>query len=371
MPIKILNTNDEIREFLGRNPLQSISIRVTQRCNLRCRHCYAQAGPPAKNELTFEETKQILIEAKDLGAIRVFFGGGEPFVRNDIIEIFEFAKKLNYSIYTSSNGTVATEEMLKKVGSIGLKVFQVSIDGMGPTDDFIRGVPGTFAKAVHTLELAKKHMKKTKVALAFALMKYNCTEAKKMMDLAFEKKADIFALIPLFPAGRMQSSDDISTREKSKIFKEITEYYIHKKKHRTLFSSLQFLSILSSPGVIPRSLQTIEFGCGFVCTFPNILGFDANGDVYPCDGLIDTEGFKLSNIREKSLGQIWDHPVMAGLREVEDQDLSGVCKVCQHLKFCQGGCRAGAIKVSDSITAADPVCQSFYDEGVFPRENLI
>src|SRR3990167_8996820 len=295
--MKVLKTNKEIEKFLGIDPLQSVSIRVTQACNLHCRHCYASAGKPNKDELTTEEIKYFLEDAKSLGSIRVFFGGGEPFLRKDIVELLRFARNKNYSVYTSTNGTVIKEDQIRSISDLRLKVFQVSIDGLAQTHDHIRGVKGSFDKALKTMKLATKYFKHTKVALAFTLMKQNHKEVLTVLDLAIRNDIDIFALIPLFPSGRMQNDDDLTTKEKSDVFKSLCSYYLKSCD----LSNSSYLSILSSPGIIPANIKSVEFGCGFICTFPNILGLDSNGDVYPCDGLIGTSEMFLGNIRKKSL----------------------------------------------------------------------
>jgi len=366
-----LNTNKEIEDFLGINPLQSISIRVTQACNLRCKHCYAAAGVPHKDELSTTEMKKLLDEAKELGALRVFFGGGEPFLRKDILKIYMYASENKYSVYTSTNGCFVTIPDLNKIAKLNMKVFQISIDGVGSTHDYIRGVKGTYAKAIKTLQNAKKILKNTKIAWAFTLSKYNKNEVLKSLDLAVENNADIFALIPLFPAGRMKSTDDVSTSEKNNIFKEVCNYYVSKYiKSSVDTPSLMYLSILSSPGVIPVDFKSIEYGCGFVCTFPNILGIDSNGDVYPCDGLIGDREMFLGNIRDKKLKEIWKSSLMVKLRTINYEDIEGVCQKCAKSDLCMGGCRASSYKLHNNFYKSDYLCQEFYEEGLFPKINL-
>lgn len=370
--MKVLRTDNQIENFLGVTPLQSISIRVTQACNLKCCHCYATAGVPNENELTTKELKKLLNAAKNLGAIRVFFGGGEPFLRKDIIDLYKYAKGQKYAVYTSTNGTIVTEKQIEELSRLDIKIFQISIDGTDATHDRIRGVEGTYVKAVNTLKLVKRYFKKTKIVWAFTLMKHNKSEVIKAFDLATAYGADVFALIPLFPAGRMHNNDDISTYEKNKVLKEICEYCKLKNiEVKEKLTKLPYLSILSSPGVIPIATKSIEFGCGFVCTFPNILGIDSNGDVYPCDGLIGDKSMYLGNVRTQSLKAIWLHPIMTKLRSIDYRKLEGVCRKCIYMDLCMGGCRAYAYKKDNNYFVSDPLCQEFYNKGVFPKGNLI
>ena len=364
--LEIISKNTQFKKFFGVTPLMAASVRVTKACNLKCSHCYANGGCPLKGELTTKEMLSVVDQFANLGVLHIFYTGGEPFLRKDIVELLRFARNKDYSVYTSTNGTVIKEDQIRSISDLRLKVFQVSIDGLAQTHDHIRGVKGSFDKALKTMKLATKYFKHTKVALAFTLMKQNHKEVLTVLDLAIRNDIDIFALIPLFPSGTMQNDDDLTTKEKSDVFKSLCSYYLKSCD----LSNSSYLSILSSPGIIPANIKSVEFGCGFICTFPNILGLDSNGDVYPCDGLIGTSEMFLGNIRKKSLKEIWNHPKLKELRNINYSKLRGVCKICTYRSQCMGGCRAYAYKKTGNFFASDPLCQSFYEENVFPRKNL-
>ena len=91
----------------GRVPL-SIGIEPTARCNLRCTHCYVP-GPAASavhGELDAAEWKEILDRAAELGTFYLLITGGEPFVRDDILEIYRHAKRLGMLVTLFTNGTL-------------------------------------------------------------------------------------------------------------------------------------------------------------------------------------------------------------------------------------------------------------------------
>lgn len=368
--MKLLSTSREIKNFLGIEPVQSASLRVTQKCNLRCKHCYAAAGQKLKNELTLDEIKRVIDELRELGAIRIFFTGGEPFTREDFVEVLSYAQRNKFAIYLSTNGALINRGLISRLRNLDLRVFQVSVDGLEKTHDSIRGVSGSFSKAINAIKLAKRNLKNTEIALASTLMRENVHEIDKLLDLAIQIKVNIFALIPLFPAGRSLQIDDLTLQEKREIFSKVCQLYKMKKANLNL-PTFPYLSILISPGVIPESLPKTKYGCGFVCTFPSILGINANGDVFPCDGLIGYKKLLLGNIRKNSLKEIWNHPLMKKSRKMNPNDLDGVCKKCRYLSFCMGGCRAHAFIKYGNFKAPDPLCQSFYENNLFPKKNLI
>ncbi len=363
--MKILSTGKQIKNFLGTEPLQTITIRVTKACNLRCIQCYSFSDEKLKDELSLEEIKSIIDQSKKLGAVRIFFTGGEPFIRPGIFEILKYADNNNFAIYTSTNGTLLDKRILRLLKSLKhLRTLQISIDGLEKTHDSIRGVKGTFKKAIASAKLAKKELKNknTKIAFILTLMKRNKNEVGEVFKLAINLGLDVFALVPLYPVKRSNNAEDISVQRKIKIFQELCKIYQEKKPQTKL-------GLLVPSALIPKPLKEIEYGCGYVCTFPSMIGVDANGNVAPCDGLLSYEKFILGNVRKNSLERLWNHPIMKKLRKIKPNDLKGVCRKCQYLSFCMGGCRARAFIEYGSFKSPNPLCQSFYDNNFFFKKD--
>jgi len=354
--MRILSTANQIKNFLGKEPLQSASLRVTMACNLKCKHCYSVAGNKLNNELSFKEIKRVIDELKQLGAIRIFFTGGEPFIRPDILDILNYTDKNGFAMYISTNGTLIDLQTINRLKLLKhLRTFQISIDGLRKTHDSIRRVKGTFDKAINTIELAKKKLKNTKITIISTLMKENANEMGKLLKLAIKLKVDNFGIVTLYPIKRSAKVKDVSTLQKYKIFKKLSGIYIREKPKLNI-------GLLVPPAIIPQPLSELEYGGGYVCSFPSLLGINADGEVAPCDGLLSCKELVLGNVREKSLDEIWNHPLMKKLRKIKPEDIEGVCRKCKYLSFCMGGCRARAYLKYGNFKAPNPLCQSFYNK---------
>ncbi len=362
--IQVLSTSKEIKEFLGAEPLQAASLRVTMACNLKCQQCYAIAGKRLENELSLNEVKKLIDDLKEMGAVRIFFTGGEPFARPDMADILEYTDKNGFAIYISTNGTLVTPAIIKRLKKLKhLRTFQISIDGLNNLHDLIRGVRGTFERAITTIKLAKKELKNTKITIISTLMKSNYHEMEKILKFAIKLKVDTFGIVTLYPVKRSPEANDVTPLQKYQLFNRLAEIYKNEKTNLKI-------GLLIPPALIPTSLKEVEYGCGYVCSFPSLLGIHANGDVAPCDGLLNYKKFILGNIREKSLKEIWNHPIMQDLRAIKLTDIKGVCKKCKYLSFCMGGCRARAYLDYGSFKSPNPLCESFYRVGCFPKESL-
>ena len=118
---------------------------ITKRCNLKCIHCYAHAkATPADNELTTEEGKALIDDLAAFGAPVILFSGGEPLMREDLPELAEYAVSKGMRAVISTNGTLITPEVARKLKEIGLSYVGISLDGMEKTHDHFRGQKGSF-----------------------------------------------------------------------------------------------------------------------------------------------------------------------------------------------------------------------------------
>src|SRR5262245_56369398 len=79
----------------GRNRLAMLWLELTARCNLHCRHCYADASPTAalQGSMSLDDWRTVIDEAVDLGASAVQFIGGEPTLHPHFRTLIEHAGK--------------------------------------------------------------------------------------------------------------------------------------------------------------------------------------------------------------------------------------------------------------------------------------
>src|SRR5437660_12530550 len=88
------------RSVALRIPL-SVHIDLTMRCNERCIHCYRVIEQ--RPELTTEELKALLDDVARAGTLYLTFSGGEVFLRKDLFELVEHARRLHFDLRLKSN----------------------------------------------------------------------------------------------------------------------------------------------------------------------------------------------------------------------------------------------------------------------------
>ena len=125
-----------------------IVISPTMRCNLRCTGCYA--GDYSKEEdLPLEYVDKVITEAKEMGTSFFVISGGEPFVRKDLLEIYQKHNDVAFMIYT--NGTFIDRDMAFKLQELGNVVPAISVEGFEKETDARRG-EGVWKKIMQAMD---------------------------------------------------------------------------------------------------------------------------------------------------------------------------------------------------------------------------
>jgi MoaA/NifB/PqqE/SkfB family radical SAM enzyme len=126
-----------------RLPLQG-SIDLTYRCNNNCRHCWLHVPATATEpELSLDEIRRIADEARSLGCREWSISGGEPMLRPDFPEIFDYLTGKARSYTLNTNGTLITSEIARLLTRRGSKM--VALYGAtAEVHDHVTRNPGSF-----------------------------------------------------------------------------------------------------------------------------------------------------------------------------------------------------------------------------------
>ncbi len=154
--------------------------KLTYNCNLRCKMCPFWKKPQADSSLAQE--KAILEQIYNSGACGVAFEGGEPLLRKDLVEILAFSRSLPLHTSLITNGALL-ESRIDDIAPFINGVVYVSLDGLEKTHDAIRGVDGSFRRALGGINAAKE---KVPVTINTTVMAENVDEIESLVRLAKE-----------------------------------------------------------------------------------------------------------------------------------------------------------------------------------------
>ena len=142
-------------------PINYLRLAVTDRCNLRCFYCMPEEGinyMPKKDLLTFEEIKRLISLMAEMGISKIRLTGGEPFVRNDLMQLIRSIVKINgiNDLHITTNG-ILTAPHIPELKSLGIASVNLSLDTLDPVRFKQITRRDEFKKTRETLELLIKH----------------------------------------------------------------------------------------------------------------------------------------------------------------------------------------------------------------------
>src|SRR4030043_488978 len=152
--------------------------KITYNCNLQCKMCPFWKRP--SKDSSIEKEKPILKQIYNSGPCGIAFEGGEPLLRNDLVEILAFSRSLPLHTSLVTNGTLL-ESRIDEIASYINGVVYVSLDGLEKTHDAIRGVNGCFRKAVRGIMASRE---KVSVTINTTIMAENIHEIEDLANLA-------------------------------------------------------------------------------------------------------------------------------------------------------------------------------------------
>jgi MoaA/NifB/PqqE/SkfB family radical SAM enzyme len=285
---------------------EHVYFSLTNRCNLQCKMCdiYKSFGRK-EDELTTFQIKDIICQIKDMGIKHLIFSGGEPLLRDDLIEIIEFATAKGISsVDIISNGTLFEDNIIQDLIQAGLNHITVSLDGIGEVNDQIRG-KGVFEKAVANIDRINYYKEKYRsksptVGINFTIMDNNIDEIIPVIKFARDKGCNILVLQPLlFNNTKMFEKKRNSLWPKEKNISKLREVLEEVKKLKYNLNDFFVYTDTSILDALPRYFKGKRMPPHFKCyeAIKRIV-ITCDGKVWSCVGIY-------GDLKQEKLEEIW------------------------------------------------------------------
>lgn len=358
------------KPFVPGAPFQVV-WNLSRACNMKCAHCYEDAGRKGNDELTPQEIISGLEILAKSGVTAIAFSGGEPTVHPHILNFIEHTHKLGMFTAMATNGYfLSSKKECEKYTEKGLEFVQISIDGLQPeTHDSFRGVDGAWKKAIKAVKNCV-NSNDLFVEVATTVTEHNFEEIPEMIDLMRELGVDWFMMYNFIPTGNGANivSMDISPQQRVKLLK--TAYAENSEGEMQILSTApQYAMVAESlvtndNPVIPTHFSNPEYNNPLVKQLADFIGgcgagrfymsIEPNGDLYPCVFFPHKKEVILGNLLKDDFDDLWkNHELLKTLRNKEI--LKKHCGECESRNIC-GGCRARAYNYFNDILAPDPGC---------------
>ena len=346
--------------------MKIVSWNTTNACNLYCAHCYRGSGEEAAGELTTAEGMTLIEDIARAGFQIMIFSGGEPLIRPDFFELADYAAKKGVRPTLSTNGTLITPEVARKIKNIGVGYVGISLDGLREVNDKFRGKEGAFEAAMNGIKNCVAVGQR--VGLRFTINHHNIQELENIFDFIEAENINRVCFYHLVYSGRgNQMMDEDVTAAESRRAMDIIIRRTRDFEERGL--KKEILTVDNHCDGVYMYLKALAEGkdelAAQIKKYISMNGGNRSGiafaEVDPL-GYVHPDQFTqhhtFGNVRERKFGDIWQdttNPIMAGLKDRKPL-LKGRCAKCKFLDNCNGNFRTRAEARTGDFWESDPSC---------------
>ncbi len=340
---------------------------MTQRCNLKCVHCYAHAVEPSnhKDPISTDQAKTLIDDLAQFGAPVILFSGGEPLVREDLVELAKYATSKGMRAVISTNGTLITKAKAKELKEVGLSYVGISLDGAEAVHDKFRGVTGSYKQALKGVENCQAEG--LKVGLRFTINKRNASEIPHLFDLIEALEVPRICFYHLVYSGRGSEliKEDLDHAETRAVVDLIMDRTRDLHDRGMAKEVLTVDNHADGPYVYYRLLKEDPKRAAEVLELLKMNEGNSSGRGIGCiswDGSVHADQFMrhhtFGNVLERPFSEIWTDESIELLHKLKDKrpHVKGRCATCRFLNVCGGNFRARAEAYFDDFWAHDPAC---------------
>ncbi len=328
-------TEQEIREAVAVDRLLSMEIEFSRICNFRCSYCYVEEKVEYGDELSREEIKDAILQAKELGARKIIILGGEPSIYPHLVEMINFLSKNGLQIEMFTNGSGITRELAGVLAENNVRIALKLNSRDEQIQDQLAGKKGAFViinKALAALKDAGYPSKKLFLAISTVICNQNITELPAMWEWLRQENIEPYFEVITPQANVLGNSWlNVTPEELKQLFINLSA--IDRDKFGRSWEP--------QPPLVGNKCMRHQVSCVVTAT----------GDVMPCVGVT----IALDNIRNNKLADILiNSEVVQNLKNYRNM-IKGECHSCEKAAECYG-CRGAAYQLTGDYLASDPTC---------------
>lgn len=326
-----LNQAASYREKLYEAPrLKQLFLELTLRCNEHCFHCGSRCGSDGRDGLSLDMYKKLIDEVKQsFGTKGLQFNitGGEPLLRPDFFEIVGYIHDSGFRWGMTTNGTLITKEVARKLKETGMGTVSISIDGLEETHDRQRGRKGGYQSAMEGIGnlIEEDFVKALQVTTVLNHATMNQLDA--LYAIFSEMDIDSWRVIGIEPIGRALDYLDLllTPADQQRLFS-----FIKEKREQGMpvsYGCSHFLGL-----EYERDVRDWYFLC---VAGLQVASIDADGDIRACLDIEKNAHTVEGNLYKDSFTEVWNNRFLLYRKRLS---LScEACKGCLYVDWCAGG----------------------------------
>lgn len=328
-------TEQQIREAVAADRLLSMEIEFSRICNFHCSYCYVDEKIDSSRELSRAEIKDVILQAKELGARKIIILGGEPSIYPHLIEMVRFLSENGLAVEMFTNGSGIDRELAAVLAGYKVRIVLKMNSREEHIQDKLAGKKGAFIiinQALVALREAGYPSQKLFLAISTVICRQNINELPAMWQWLREENIEPYFEVITPQANALENSWlGVGPLELKELFDRLSA--IDREKFQRNWDP--------QPPLVGNKCMRHQVSC--VVT--------SIGEVMPCVGVT----IALDNIRRNKLAHILKNSeVVRNLKNYREM-IKGECKSCEKATECYG-CRGAAYQLTGDYLAADPTC---------------
>jgi len=313
----IIEKNDRSILSLGK-----IELSMTDQCPFECSYCSKKNHAMKTNYLSFDEKKELVLDAYNLGALTLTLTGGEPLhesIIGETIELVKYAKKIGFYRVVILTSGFGVKENFNAISESGVDEIQISYNGIKKYhEDKVRN---EFIES-NIENIVKLRDYGIKVGVCAVLTKESMGKIQEIVEFCISNRIVSVYFYPVMPVGSAEQvwkDIRLDVNELEIAIKEI-------KGMKEIYKDVLYISFPQS-FLIEKDVKQICEG-GLYTVYISEAGFVT---VCACAPLSN------ENIRQRKLAEIWDDSLLFGrFREITEVDAE--CSKCAKRSLCLNSC---------------------------------
>lgn len=328
-------SEEEVREAVAAGRLLSMEMEFSRVCNFRCSYCYVDEKIECRNELSRQEIKDVILQAKAMGARKIIILGGEPSIYPHLVEMIRFIGKEGLKIEMFTNGSGIDKDLAAVLAEEKVRIALKLNSRKEHIQDQLAGKKGAFQiidKALASLKEAGYPSQNLFLAISTVICRQNIKELPAMWQWLREENIEPFFEVITPQAHALKNSWlHVDPRELKDLFTELST--IDQEKFDRNWEP--------QPPLVGNRCMRHQVSCLVTAT----------GEVMPCVGVT----IPLDNIRSNRLADILKNSEVINNLKNYRMTIKGPCRVCEKAAECYG-CRGAAYQLTGDYLASDPTC---------------
>jgi radical SAM enzyme (rSAM/lipoprotein system) len=286
------------------HPLRYLFLEITQRCNLNCLHCGSDCGRQARpGELTTDEWIDFIhylgARFKKKKELFLVITGGEPLCHPKLPGILDAINEHGFPYGMVTNGYLLGDRTVATLVDRGISSITVSLDGMRDSHDWLRGVPGSFDRAVAGLRILAKQPIRFLDVVTCANPR-NLSQLPAVLEILQNTGVRRWRIFSIFPKGRAKDNEELLLTDEQLV--ELLDWI---RDTRIKLEGTGFTLDFSCEGYLPAAVDHAVRNEPYFCRAGICIGSVlCDGAICACPNI--TRDLVQGNIRDDDFLTVWE-----------------------------------------------------------------